>query len=168
MASLSSETDSTDHLEFIETDDFDELAWQARTDRLERVYHAGMLGVCCTVLLTAALLRVRDDQLVEFRFLPGRPLPELCQMKVEFGLPCPGCGLTRCFVHTVHGNWSAATTANPAGLLLVILAVLQIPYRAWMLKYPGSVDWSTRYLVLILTVPPTLLVAQWLCRILWS
>jgi hypothetical protein len=68
-------------------------------------------------------------------------------------------------VHAVRGRLSAASDANSAGLLLVLLIVSQLPYRLWMLVHPGSVQWSTWELVLLLAVPPTLLLVQWTLRL---
>ncbi len=135
--------------------------------RPARMYHAILLGGCVGVLLLAALLQVREDQRVEFLMAPGRPLPDVCQSRVLWGIPCPGCGLTRCFIHAMHGDLAAAAEANVAGLPLVLLALTQIPYRIWRMRSPRELVWRTRDLILILTLPIVLLWGNWITRLIW-
>ena len=57
----------------------------------------------------------------------GRPLP-LCHFKTVTHLPCPGCGLTRSFIHMAHLKVIDAAFYNPVGVVLfpftLYLAVL--------------------------------------------
>jgi hypothetical protein len=46
--------------------------------------------------------------------------PVLCPFRVLTGLPCPGCGLTRSWVHLAHGQWDAAWFANPFGIVSML------------------------------------------------
>ncbi|MCF8569522.1 DUF2752 domain-containing protein [Gordonia sp. HY002] len=50
--------------------------------------------------------------------------PVICPFRHLTGLPCPGCGLTRAFVYTMHGDFSAAVTAHAFGPFVVVLAVV--------------------------------------------
>lgn len=56
--------------------------------------------------------------------------PVICPFRLLTGLPCPGCGLTRSWVYLLHGDTSAAMTANPFGVvalcatLVLVVAVL--------------------------------------------
>jgi hypothetical protein len=145
----------------------DVFDWIAEDSHALRTYHWLMLGLSLAVIVAALLLRVRDDQRVEFVFTPGQPWPELCWTKLRLGIDCPGCGLTRCFVHALHGDLSRAAAVNPAALLLVLLTVVQVPYRLWSLRHPDGIVWSTRDLVLILALPPVLLYGQWAFKMLW-
>ena len=45
--------------------------------------------------------------------------PVVCPVRHVTGRPCPGCGLTRSFVRTAHGDLPGAARAHPAGPLLV-------------------------------------------------
>lgn len=43
-----------------------------------------------------------------------------CGMILGTGLPCPTCGMTTAFSHTVRGQWSSAIRAQLGGFLLAI------------------------------------------------
>lgn len=45
----------------------------------------------------------------------GFPLQFGCGMRTLFGIPCPGCGMTRSVLMTLHGQFGAALEANPVG-----------------------------------------------------
>jgi hypothetical protein len=49
--------------------------------------------------------------------------PVICPFRLLTGLPCPGCGLTRSWVHLAHGQWRDSFLANPFGVVLVALLV---------------------------------------------
>lgn len=103
---------------------------ERESDRLNG-HHRTLLWMSIVVIAAAILLRVRPDQKVELEFLRGWPAPELCQSRVWFGWECPGCGLTRSFIHLAHGDFASSVAVNRVGWLLALLVVLQIPYRLW-------------------------------------
>src|SRR5438067_572206 len=47
-----------------------------------------------------------------------------CVFRQRFGVPCPACGLTRSVVMALHGQLAGAVQMNPAGILLVLGAIL--------------------------------------------
>ena len=49
--------------------------------------------------------------------------PVVCPFRLLTGLPCPGCGLSRSWVHLAHGQWRDSFVANPFGVVLVALLV---------------------------------------------
>jgi hypothetical protein len=91
----------------------------------------------CLVIAASFLLRVHPTEQVGPEWLPGVMLPPLCLSRQWFGVPCPGCGLTRSFVHLAHGDWRASWESHRLGWLLAGLVVLQIPYRIHGLCRPG-------------------------------
>jgi hypothetical protein len=55
--------------------------------------------------------------------------PVLCPFRLATGLPCPGCGLTRSWVATAHGDLPAAFADNlfgPIGFVAVMVAVIAV------------------------------------------
>jgi hypothetical protein len=50
-----------------------------------------------------------------------------CPIEAIFGIPCPGCGLTRSMVLLIHGEWQAAVATHAfAPLFLATLILLAI------------------------------------------
>ena len=47
-----------------------------------------------------------------------------CGWIVSMGLPCPTCGMTTSFSHTVRGEWGEAFMAQPMGLVLCIVTAM--------------------------------------------
>ena len=62
--------------------------------------------------------------------LPGDPgLP--CPMRATTGVPCPLCGLTTSVKATLRGHPATAASANPFGLVAVLVAIVLIVRPAW-------------------------------------
>jgi hypothetical protein len=75
---------------------------------------AGILGL-------AAWLEPNPDGLGTHRQMGFPP----CNMILLCGYPCPTCGMTTAFAHTVRGQFLSAFRAQPAGLLACLVT-------AWM------------------------------------
>jgi len=134
--------------------------------RGRRRRHREMLVVAVLVVVGALVLRVRPDRRAELRFLPDVPLPETCMSKSLFGLPCPGCGLTRSIVYLAQGEWEQSWAMHRLGWLMAASILAQFPYRSWCLAYrdcsPGFLTacrWFGRLLIF-------LLVGNWLVEML--
>lgn len=73
------------------------------------------LGERAVVLVLAAI------SLVGLVIARAWPVPSVesgdptCLMRILFNLPCPGCGMTRAWVHTAHGNLGTAFEYNLFG-----------------------------------------------------
>jgi hypothetical protein len=62
--------------------------------------------------------------------LPGHAgLP--CPLRTLTGVPCPFCGMTTSVEAGVHLDWRGAFSANPLGLVAIVVAVLLIVRPAW-------------------------------------
>jgi Protein of unknown function (DUF2752) len=138
-----------------------ELALARRTRR-----HQEMLVICVAVVALAFLLEVHADQRVAFRFLPGWPLPETCPSRTLLHVDCPGCGLTRSFVHLAHGDWRASWNIQRVGMLLALAVVLQIPYRIAALLSPGGLPLGTSFPKFVGWLLVTLLFVNWLANLI--
>lgn len=97
----------------------------------------------------------------------GRALPETCAMHSRFGIDCPGCGLTRSFIHIADGRVMTAWHLNPVSWLIFVYVVVQIPLAA-----AHAIGVTSRLLSLLTTINQQALivlvlalVAQWLFRL---
>ncbi len=88
-------------------------------------------------------------------------------LHARFGIDCPGCGLTRSFIHFAHGRIVEGFALNPAGIAIFLFVVTQIP--AALLRFalgrssPFAILWS-RCNEVALIVLPTLTFVQWIVR----
>jgi hypothetical protein len=130
-------------------------------------YHAIALVLCTVVLGLAMTMSVQGGTQVN---LPGfsTPLPELCHSRRVFGIDCPGCGMTRCFISLGHGDVASAWTYNASGILLFGLVVAQLPYRTmqlWRLSR-GRPEWRLGRLTTWLAIAlGAALALQWAVKI---
>jgi hypothetical protein len=99
--------------------------------------HWEVLLLSAAALLAAPFLVVLSSEQVAVRAAPGVVLPPTCVSREYFGVNCPGCGLTRSWVHMAHGAWQESLRAHRLGWLLMAAAVVQIPYRAHLLFGSG-------------------------------
>ena len=91
-------------------------------------HHLVFLSLSVFVLAAASVLRLQGDERVVVPVV-GLSLPEACYFKRLLGFGCPGCGLTRCFICLMHGEFSRAWQFNPGGYLCFAIVAFQFPYR---------------------------------------
>ena len=139
--------------------------WVGNGNGIATVWMLG--GLLCVSL--AALMQVGDNRRV---YLPGvaQPVPELCMLYSRYGIDCPGCGLTRTFIHMAHGQLVSAWHTNPVAIFVFLFACCQIPMGAAQVIFRsrhriveawGSWnDWCTAGLLIAL-------VLQWTVRLAW-
>lgn len=137
--------------------------WLGHCDAIAAVWLIGSLVCLCL----AACMSVGDNRRVYF-WNASQPIPELCTAYSRFGVDCPGCGLTRTFIHLAHGDLAPAWQLSPVGVLLFLFACVQIPpgiaqlvFRSrsrWVEAWGMWNDWATALLVMAL-------VLQWLVRL---
>lgn len=63
----------------------------------------------------------------------GERSPTSCAFRFFTGIDCPGCGMTRCFVSMVHGQWAQAWRFHPWGVVFYLFLCAQIPYRLFQI-----------------------------------
>lgn len=136
--------------------------------RHESLYHVVVLLAAFAVIAAAVALEVRNDRVV--LRIWNLPLPESCWYKRLTGVGCPGCGLTRCVISLVHGEFLRAWHFNPAGYLFFAILVCQFPYRIlqfWRISR-GLPAWRpTRATSILVSLLAAVLIAQWVVR-WWS
>ena len=107
----------------IRTDPFSVRLWSA----------AFLLGSLALVAAAIYVQPTRDgagNRLGSHQQLPGLGP---CGMMVQTGFPCPTCGMTTAYAHTVRGQLGQAFLAQPTGMLLAIATILTIPAAGWCL-----------------------------------
>ncbi|MEQ9379314.1 MAG: DUF2752 domain-containing protein [Pirellulales bacterium] len=131
-----------------------------------RERHWTVLIVSTAIVIAAVCLEVGTDEHVAVKGWPGFPLPNLCMSRAWFGIECPGCGLTRSFIHLAHGRLSESIAMHRVGWILAIVVVLQVPYRINALRQspPGGLDrhWPNWLAIALIT----LLIGNWCVSLL--
>lgn len=74
------------------------------------------------ILFVAAAFVVRHQATLD-------ALPHTCLVKSVGGIPCPGCGVTRSIFAVLNGDPGQACKMNPAGPLLCLSVISQVPIR---------------------------------------
>ena len=59
----------------------------------------------------------------------GDAASSICLSRRVLNLPCPGCGMTRAFVHLAKGEWADAAKDHPLSFVLALEAILG--WTAW-------------------------------------
>ena len=131
-------------------------------------HHVVLLILPIVVVGMSLLLNVQGERRVVIPYV-NVPLPALCTWQRLTDRPCPGCGLTRCFISMAHGDVAGAWQFHPLGVFLFGLLLVQVPYRGvqlWRLNHGrdqfrlGTVTWLVWGAILALF-------AQWLARMIW-
>jgi hypothetical protein len=122
--------------------------------------------VLSTVVLALAIAMVElPGGRVALRGLTAYPLPPSCATRTWFGIKCPGCGLTRSFIHLAEGDLSASWRCHRLGWLLAAAAAFQIPYRLLALRRPGTPQIPGRWMAAAGGVLIALLLVNWLADV---
>lgn len=102
------------------------------------------------ILLAACVLQVGERREVVLPWL-NLALPETCGLYSRFGIDCPGCGLTRSFIHIAHADPLAAWRLHPLSWLLFAFVAAQIPLAiahlrgsrsAWLKPLTRANEWA--------------------------
>jgi hypothetical protein len=137
--------------------------------RPDTLQHAIFLALAVGVVIASFTFGVGQSKKVTLPGL-GVSLPSVCQFKNATGLDCPGCGLSRAFIHLAHGDPRGAWRYNPAAALVFVFVVAQIPYRSiqlWRIRRgQGELNWRRvgNWAIGILAVA---LLSQWLVKLAW-
>ena len=104
---------------------------------------------------------MRGDQRVEFRWLPGIPLPESCWSKAYFNIRCPGCGLTRSVVYLSQGDWRNSLAEHRIGFIMALAILAQFPYCGAGLYFKKDYPLGRRFASIFAYTLIALLIGNW-------
>jgi dipeptide/tripeptide permease len=62
-----------------------------------------------------------------------------CLHNIWFSKPCPGCGMTRAFYHSLHLNFSTAVKLNPSIILFYACLFTEFIFRLHQSKWNARV-----------------------------
>jgi hypothetical protein len=62
-------------------------------------------------------------------------LPHFCLFQRIFGIPCPGCGITRSFIALSELNIASSWHYNPVGIFIILFILIQIPMRVYAMIF---------------------------------
>lgn len=131
------------------------------------VVRPGVLRFWATLVLAAALaplalaawLRPDPRGYGTHRQLGTGP----CGMLIVTGYPCPTCGMTTAFAHTVRGQWLRAAWVQPAGFVMALGVAATAVGAGWIVvrgrlphRWPAWVTPFRLYLALLV-----LLLGSW-------
>ena len=114
----------------------------------------GVLAVAAAVLLLAFALPLPQHGAI-------LGLPSICGFHYLFGMPCPGCGLTRAFVCCAHGHLTEAFLYHPLGPPLFAITVLFALTTPWR----GSLRPTQRHQRLFWVALAAALAVTWVVRL---
>jgi hypothetical protein len=63
-------------------------------------------------------------------------VPHICLVRAVFGISCPGCGITHALLAVLRFDFGAAWRANPAGILIAVVASFQVMARPIAIAIP--------------------------------
>jgi len=58
----------------------------------------------------------------------------ICVFKATYGIPCPGCGMTRAYIHFFYGDIKGAFNYHPLFLMTIVLVII------WIFKDTGIIS----------------------------
>lgn len=127
--------------------------------------HREMLAVSLIVLVLAFAMVELPGGRVAVRGLTAYPLPPSCATRSLMGVRCPGCGLTRSFIHLAEGDWRASWQSHRLGWLMAASVLFQLPYRLLALRRRGTSPIPARWLAVLSGVLIALLIINWLADV---
>ena len=129
--------------------------------RPERTHHLPILALSLAILAAGVVCTVERNRL----WIGDTALPGSCWLAWVLPHGCPGCGLTRSIVAAFHGRWRESLALHPAGWLVALMAVSQVPYRCLHLAGRRLPPWTATAGRRIMLVVLIISLAQWVGRL---
>ena len=141
-----------------------ELFW--RYYRTNFWLHVSFLLVATAVIFCSMVMTSEGRTTVRVPWLPIE-MPEACMSRRVWNMDCPGCGLTRSFINMGHGEIQRAFSFNPAGPIVYLFVLIQIPWHGYqlfrLLKLRRPIE--SNWLFAPLYAMSGVVLAQWLWRL---
>ena len=133
--------------------------------RTHSTLHLVFLGIATALIGASFVFTLEGENGVRIPGLPI-PMPETCTSRRIWGVDCPGCGLTRSFVSMSEGMIAKAVAFNPAGPLVYLFVLVQIPWHLFQLGRIalGKLPVESVWLYVPIFVCSAALFLQWIYR----
>jgi len=95
---------------------------------INRLTHNDMQRIHLNILLSSVLILlffIHTGHSIGFL----NELPHFCLFQKIFGIPCPGCGITRSLIAISELDIATSWQYNPAGCFISLFIIIQIPLR---------------------------------------
>lgn len=128
--------------------------------------HVIFLVMAAAILLCSFVMTSEGRNIVRVPGVAGH-MPETCISRRLYGFDCPGCGLTRSFISMSHGEFQKAFSFNPAGPIVYLFVLIQVPWHAYQMIRIMSLrrPVETLWLYVPLFGMSAVLLLQWLWRL---
>jgi hypothetical protein len=103
---------------------------EAEYSHRDRAQYIALMSVSGVVLTIARVLSPSPNGLGTHQQLGLPP----CFFHQMTGIPCPTCGMTTSFAHTVRLHFYEAFITQPFGLLACVLSALLIPFSLLLMR----------------------------------
>lgn len=113
------------------------------------------------MLLRRSLLVALYGGLIAALFIWG---PAICPMRNTFGIPCPGCGLTRATVALAHGDFASALHFHPLVWLMLPIFVVMVIEEVYIFVRRRRLSLLARIPTAIWWPVGALILGVWLAR----
>jgi hypothetical protein len=125
---------------------------------------AGVRGLAGFGLLALAACLSPDPRGVGTHTHLGLPP---CGLMLLWGVPCPTCGMTTAFAHTVRGHWLAACRTQPAGFLAAVATAVYAAVSAATVASGRQwrVNWYRVRPARVVTIIVAIVLLAWAYRI---
>lgn len=116
------------------------------------------------VLLSNLLLIAAIGIVINFS-IDMESIPHVCLFNKFFGIPCPGCGITRSLLALFIGDIHNSLIINPAGLFFGMSLFAQLPFRIAALCMEGLSKYVFKLSVVMSRFICIVLIMNWLYKI---
>ena len=88
----------------------------------------------------------------------------ICPVRIFYGKPCPGCGLTRAAFALAHGDLSHASELNPLAIVVVPIALAMIVFAIASYLRDGRTRMNHPLAIAVGALSLTALYVVWMMR----
>lgn len=93
-------------------------------------------------------------------------LPHFCLFQKIFGIPCPGCGITRSLIAISELNFVSSWHYNPVGMFILLFIFIQIPLRIFAMTFKNMEGLMCLFSKILNCLIVSSLLLVWIVRVI--